>query len=83
MKYLYFLFVVFTASFILSIINPKEGVTCFLEVIPAIIGFLVLLITFKKFRFTNFTYTLILIHCIIVFIGEHYTYAEVPLFDYI
>lgn len=83
MKYIYFLLTLFFISLFASIINPKEGFTCFLEVIPAIIGFLVLTFTFKKFRFTNFTYTLILIHCIILFIGGHYTYAEVPLFDYI
>ncbi|TPG33870.1 DUF2238 domain-containing protein [Flavobacterium pectinovorum] len=83
MKYIYSLLAIFTISLLLSIINPKEGLTCFLEVIPAIIGFLILVFTFKKFRFTNFTYTLILIHCIILFIGGHYTYAEVPFFDYI
>lgn len=83
MKYIYFLTTLFSISLLTSIINPKEGFTCFLEVIPAIIGFLILAFTFKKFRFTNFTYTLILIHCIILFIGGHYTYAEVPFFDYI
>jgi putative membrane protein len=75
--------VVFFATFIWSIINPKEGFTCFLEIIPAIIGVLILAFTFKKFRFTTITYFLILIHCIILFVGGHYTYAEVPLFDYI
>ena len=74
---------IFFGAFIWSIINPKEGFTCFLEIIPAIIGVLILALTFKKFRFTDFTYFLILIHCIILFIGGHYTYAEVPLFDYI
>jgi len=83
MKYIYSLLAIFTISLVASVINPKEGFTCFLEIIPAIIGFLILALTFKKFRFTNFTYTLILIHCIILFIGGHYTYAEVPFFDYI
>jgi putative membrane protein len=83
MKYIYFLLILFSATFLWSIINPKEGFTCFLEIIPAIIGLLILALTFKKFRFTNFTYTLILIHCIILFIGGHYTYAEVPFFDFI
>lgn len=71
----------FLVTFLWSIINPKEGFTCFLEIIPAIIGFLILALTFNTFRLTNFTYFLILIHCIILFIGGHYTYAEVPLFD--
>jgi putative membrane protein len=83
MKYIYALLMAFTATLLWSIINPKEGFTCFLEIIPAIIGLLILVLTFKRFRFTNFTYTLILIHCIILFIGGHYTYAEVPFFDFI
>jgi putative membrane protein len=83
MKYIYALLTVFTLTLLWTIINPKEGFTCFLEIIPAIIGVLILALTFKRFRFTNFTYTLILVHCIILFIGGHYTYAEVPLFDYI
>jgi len=83
MKYIYFLLVIFSISLLASVIHPKEAFTCFLEVIPAVLGFLILAFTFKNFRFTNFTYTLIVIHCIILFIGGHYTYAEVPLFDYI
>ncbi|NRS90705.1 putative membrane protein [Flavobacterium sp. 7E] len=83
MKYLYLMLIVYFGFFSWSVINPNEGFTCFLEVIPAIIGFLVLAFTFNKFRFTNFTYLLILIHCIILFIGGHYTYAEVPFFDFI
>lgn len=75
--------VVFFGTLIWTIINPKEGFTCFLEIIPAIIGLVILVLTFKKFRFTDFTYFFILIHCIILFIGGHYTYAEVPLFDWI
>jgi putative membrane protein len=74
---------IFVGTLLWSIINPKESFTCFLEIIPAIIGVLVLIFTFRKFRFTNFTYFLILIHCIILFIGGHYTYAEVPFFDFI
>jgi putative membrane protein len=83
MKYIYLLVTLFILTLLWSIINPKEGFTCFLEIIPAIIGFIILALTFKKFRFTNFTYTLILLHCIILFIGGHYTYADVPFFDYI
>ena len=83
MKNIYLMLVVFFGTLIWSIINPKEGFTCFLEIIPAIIGVSIVALTFKKFRFTDFTYFLILIHCIILFVGGHYTYAEVPLFDYI
>ncbi len=74
---------VFVGALLWSVIDPKEPFTCFLEIFPALIGVLVLGFTFRKFRFTNFTYFLILIHCIILFIGGHYTYAEVPFFDLI
>jgi putative membrane protein len=83
MKSIYLMLVLFFGTMLWSIINPKEGFTCFLEIIPAIIGLVILVLSFKKFRFTNFTYFFILIHCIILFIGGHYTYAEVPLFDWI
>ena len=67
----------------ISAIKPHDYFTWFLQVIPTIIGLLILLITYKNFKFTNFTYLFILIHCYILFIGGHYTYAEVPLFNWI
>jgi len=41
------------------------------------------MLTYRRFRFSNFIYYIILIHCIILLVGGHYTYAEVPLFDWI
>jgi putative membrane protein len=64
-------------------IAPKDPFTWSLEVAPAIIGAMVLAYTFNSFRLTKLVYVLILIHCIILMVGGHYTYAEVPLFDYI
>jgi len=62
-------------------INPKDQFTWFLEVFPAIIGFIVMALTYKKFPLTTMLYILILIHSIVLMIGGHYTYAEVPLFN--
>lgn len=73
--------VLFFIVLIWSAINPKDYPTWLLEVAPAVIGFIVLAITRKKFPLTNLAYSLILIHCWILFVGGHYTYAEVPLFD--
>nr|WP_315151334.1 DUF2238 domain-containing protein [uncultured Flavobacterium sp.] len=81
MKNIYLMLAVFFGTLLWSVTNPNEGFTCFLEIIPAFIGVAILALTFKKFRFTDFTYLLILIHCIILFVGGHYTYAQVPLFD--
>lgn len=69
--------------FIWSAINPKNYLTWWLEIMPALIGLLILIITFKRFRFTNFIYSWIFISICIILIGGHYTYSEVPLFDWI
>lgn len=44
---------------------------------------MILVFTYKRFPLTPLLYILILIHCIILMVGGHYTYAEVPLFDYL
>ncbi len=64
-------------------IQPKDYLTWVLEVLPAVIGLLVLALTRNRFPLTPLTYGLILFHCIILMVGGHYTYAEVPLFDWI
>jgi putative membrane protein len=64
-------------------INPKDYPTWALEVSPAVIGLIVLVATDRRFPLTPLLYTFILIHCIVLMVGGHYTYAEVPLFDYL
>ncbi len=75
--------ILYFVGLLLSAIRPKEYFTWFLEVVPALIGFVVLVLTYKRFAFSSFTYGIILLHCYILFIGGHYTYAKVPLFDWI
>ncbi len=74
--------VIFFAVLIWSGISPKDLLTWFLEVSPALIGFVVLAFTYKSFPLTTLVYILILFHSVILMVGGHYTYAEVPLFDY-
>jgi putative membrane protein len=74
---------IFFAVLIWSGINPHDYFTWLLEVSPALIGLAILAATYKRFKFTELSYWLILIHCIILIIGGHYTYAEVPLFNWI
>jgi putative membrane protein len=62
-------------------IAPKDYLTWFLEVLPAMIGAGILFYTYHSFRLTPLLYSLILFHCLILMVGGHYTYAEVPLFD--
>ena len=62
-------------------INPKDQFTWFLEVLPALIGGSLMLYTYNSFRLTPILYFFILLHCLVLMVGAHYTYAEVPLFD--
>ncbi|EDM37281.1 hypothetical protein PBAL39_09066 [Pedobacter sp. BAL39] len=73
----------FIFSAIISFVGCREVFTWFLESIPAFIGVLILLLTYQKFRLSDFTYLMILIHCLVLLVGAHYTYAEVPLFDWL
>lgn len=68
---------------IISGINPYDRFTWFLEVFPAIIGITALVLTYNKFMFTNLVYILVWFHAVILIVGGHYTYAEMPLFNWI
>ena len=72
---------IFFAVLLWSGINPRDFLTWVLEVTPAVIGLGVLAATRKKFPLTPLLYVLILLHSIVLMVGGHYTYAEVPLFD--
>ena len=56
-------------------IGPKDQFTWFLEVLPAIIGLVLMVISFKNFALTRLLYNFILLHCIVLMVGGHYTYA--------
>ena len=83
MKKYWILIIFFFSGLVISSIKPHDYFTWALEVFPAVIGFFILLFTFKKFTFSYLTYVLILVHCYVLFVGGHYTYAEVPLFNWI
>ncbi len=79
MKYLWMF--VFITVFIWSGVSPKDQFTWFLEVLPALIAGVLLIVTYNSFRLTSILYVFILLHCVVLMIGGHYTYAEVPFFD--
>jgi putative membrane protein len=74
---------IFFSTLVWSGIYPKDYLTWMLETAPAVIAFIVLFRTRQKFRLTDLAYSLILIHSLILMVGGHYTYAEVPLFDWL
>ena len=74
---------VFFGVLIWSGIEPKDRLTWVLEAGPAIIGLLVIAKTRISFPLTPLLYFWILLHCVVLMVGAKYTYAEVPLFDWI
>ncbi len=76
-----FMLILFFIVLIWSAIKPFSFITWLLEALPAIIMVLVLILTYKRFKFTTFTYLVVLIHTIILLIGSKYTYERNPLFD--
>jgi len=77
------LLAIWLAVLVWSGINPHDRLTWWLACTPGLIGFALLALTWGKFRFSRFCYALIAIHCVILFIGAKYTYAEVPLFTWL
>lgn len=71
------------AVFFWSAINPADRLTWVLEVAPVVIALPLLFFTYRSFVFTPLVYVLILIHALILLVGGHYTYAEVPLFNWL
>jgi putative membrane protein len=66
-----------------SAVSPHDYPTWLLEVAPALIAAAALWYTRESFPLTPLVYALILVHCIILMVGGHFTYAEVPAFDWI
>jgi putative membrane protein len=69
--------------FLWSGFAPKDRLTWVLEVFPAIVAVPILIATRRRFPFTTLAYGLIAVHAIILMVGGRYTYAEVPLFNWI
>ena len=74
---------IFSAVLVWSGVGPKDFVTWCLEVAPAVLGGLVLWVTRERFPLTSLVYGLILFHCVVLMVGGHYTYAEVPLGEWV
>jgi putative membrane protein len=75
--------VLFAAGFAWSAIGAADQFTWALEVFPAVVGLAVLAATAKRYPLSSLTMWCILVHCYVLFVGGHYTYAEVPLFNWI
>ena len=71
------------AVLVWSGIHPRDTFTWFLEVLPALLGVGILAATYSRFRFSLLVYVLISLHAVILMVGGHYTYAEMPVFNWL
>jgi putative membrane protein len=63
--------------------HPHDRLTWVLEVFPVVVAVPILVVTRRRFPLTPLAYVLIAIHAVVLMIGGRYTYAEVPLFNWI
>jgi len=72
-----------TAFFIWSVIKPAGYLIWSMEVLPAVVVLILAIAAYKRFRLTTLSYIIIAILCVMMFVGGHYTYSKVPLFNWI
>ena len=73
----------FLAILVWSGYYPKDRLIWWLEVFPAMIGAAVLAAIYSRVKLTMLLYSLIWFHALVLMIGGHWTYAEMPLFSWL
>jgi putative membrane protein len=75
------LLLLITGSLLLAItaIHPHDYTTWWMETAPIFIAVPILIVTYKSYTLTPLLYRLLFLHALILMVGGHYTYAEVPL----
>lgn len=82
-RWLATLLVSFVAILIWSGYAPADRFIWILEASPAAIYAAVLLALYPRVRLTMLVYGLIWLHAAVLLVGAHWTYAEVPIFDWL
>lgn len=77
-NYPFFLFTAFSLLFIVTGISPASRSVWVAEVIPVVAAVIVLAVWSRKFRFSNWSYTLMFFWLACHTVGAHYTFAQVP-----
>ena len=83
LPYLVLLLVGLAILLVWSMIAPHDWPTWLLEAAPVLIALPLLVATYRNFPLSRLTYGMIWLHAAILLIGAHYTYAEVPLFNWL
>jgi putative membrane protein len=70
-------------ALVVSGISPFDRLTWLLEVAPVLIGVPILVLTARRLPLTPLLYRLLFLHALILMVGGHYTYALVPVGDWV
>ena len=76
---LFWMTLVVVVALAVSLIKPYDYLTWGLEIFPVAIALPVLYATARRYPLTPLLYWLIGLHCLVLILGAHYTYARVPL----
>ncbi|WP_443043353.1 DUF2238 domain-containing protein [Streptomyces sp. NBC_00358] len=77
------LVVVVVAGMALSAWHAHDGTTWLLETVWVIVGLPVVVLSRRRFPLTTLLYCLLAAHALVLAVGGHYTYAQVPLGDWV
>jgi putative membrane protein len=70
-------------ALVVSAVGAASLGTWFMEVLAALVAAPILVLTYRRFPLTPLAYRLILAQALILMIGGHWTYAEVPAGDWV
>lgn len=77
------LLLVVVGVFIWSGIKPASYFDWAAEVLPGVVSTVIIIAIYRKFKLTTLSYSVIALICILTFIGGHYTYPDVPFFNWL
>ena len=75
------LLVLFVIAYIISAIRPLDRLAWIGQMTPAVLLVLLLVVTYRKFRFSTFVYVMAFLHALLLLYGAHYTYSQNLLFN--
>ncbi len=79
-KFHLFLLAFVLLTILWSVVGVQDTyLTWILEAAPALVGLIVLVLTYNKFRMPTFLYVVMALHMAVLLVGAHYSYAKVPL----
>ena len=70
-------------ALVASAVHPHDRLTWFMEVAPVLIALPVLALTWRRHPLSTVLLWVIAFHCLVLILGGYYTYARVPLGDWV